>query len=359
MLSHRAGNTGQSRSYSCRINGRDGRSAVADRRSLGDSGRGGGRRDAQPREEGQWGRSRPWRESPAPTALLPESPQRRQRRLTSRHRDGSRRRHSKPETGSKPVRLSRSRSARRRHSHARRRHRQPSHAPAEVREAAGPGEHEGVRGEEERKLHGHQSRRQEVEHIRELVERLYTKRNPSKLDSIDGLFQKYRGVERKMYLRICEIYGVEPDPSVAEAVQARSPSPPSSRRRSPASHPMPVKPVAKSAVRAAQTQRGWPRPPALRPAEQRRGGGGRARGCGPAPRPPPGAPPSRRAAERRRRVGNTESSTWRSCGVVLHEVKGGGRPERARQRAPIRSKRWIRRASTAATPTVAYATAPA
>lgn len=94
---------------------------------------------------------------------------------------------------------------------------------------------------------------QRVVRIRSLVERLYTKHNPAKLADVEGLFRKYEGQEREMYLRICTLYKVEPDPScIAPSEEVQSQSPSSSRSRSPSPRPaVAVQPVAKSAVRAA------------------------------------------------------------------------------------------------------------
>lgn len=54
-----------------------------------------------------------------------------------------------------------------------------------------------------------------IDDLKALVLRLYEEHNPAKLGEVDGLFEKYAGVERDMYARICRKYGVEPDPDFA------------------------------------------------------------------------------------------------------------------------------------------------
>jgi len=196
------------------------------------------------------------REPPAAPAV--SEPPKGNHRHSSRDRDRERRRHHGEHHGSKPARRSRSRSTHRRSSDQpapRQRHHEQARSPGAARVSSGAGERES-KGTERRGRESDDKRR-EVSKIRELVERLYIKQNPSKLADVDGLFDKYRGAEREMYLRICTIYKVQPDPSViaapGEAYPARRVP---SKSRSPAARPKPLKPVAKSAaVRAAVSAR--------------------------------------------------------------------------------------------------------
>lgn len=52
----------------------------------------------------------------------------------------------------------------------------------------------------------------DVKAIRQLVQRIYELHDSSKAHLVDELFDKYDGLERELYERICEKYGLEPDP---------------------------------------------------------------------------------------------------------------------------------------------------
>lgn len=62
-----------------------------------------------------------------------------------------------------------------------------------------------------RRLEREQEEQRIVSEIKELVAEIYKVHNPSKLGEVDGLFLKYEGVEREMYVRICSKYGVDPE----------------------------------------------------------------------------------------------------------------------------------------------------
>lgn len=58
----------------------------------------------------------------------------------------------------------------------------------------------------------------ETPNFQELIRRVYKERNPNKLAEIPAMLAKFAGRERPLYLRICEKYQVEPDPSVIQHV---------------------------------------------------------------------------------------------------------------------------------------------
>ena len=49
--------------------------------------------------------------------------------------------------------------------------------------------------------------------LRALVRRIYEVHNPPKLSELDGLFNKYLGDERTLYLKVCKKYAVDPEPA--------------------------------------------------------------------------------------------------------------------------------------------------
>lgn len=51
----------------------------------------------------------------------------------------------------------------------------------------------------------------EVEVLKGLVRQLYAEYDPPRLGQVDLLFQKYHGLERELYVRICRKHGVQPD----------------------------------------------------------------------------------------------------------------------------------------------------
>jgi len=82
----------------------------------------------------------------------------------------------------------------------------PRHGHEDAAEA-----HEAAESLRSRRLERESEEEMVVRAIRELIIEIYEAHNPSKLEEIDGLFQKYEGVEREMYVRICSKYGVKPE----------------------------------------------------------------------------------------------------------------------------------------------------
>ena len=59
----------------------------------------------------------------------------------------------------------------------------------------------------------HASPEVQVLQLKALVRRIYELHNPPKLSELDGLYNKYLGDERTLYLKVCKKYAVDPHPA--------------------------------------------------------------------------------------------------------------------------------------------------
>ena len=74
-------------------------------------------------------------------------------------------------------------------------------------------------GPSERQKEAEKLRR--VQLLHELIRKAYEKCNPAKLPELDTLFVKYKGKERALYIKVCELYKLNPDKRFKELEEAR------------------------------------------------------------------------------------------------------------------------------------------